>query len=193
MATRDEHHAPAGRLCPRKRFTEDLLDNDAILKELALASGQVVMDVGCATGYMARLFSPVVGAAGIVYALDVNAAFIASLRDATEGTNIRTLVCDIAEPTPIAGGSVDLIYISTVLHAQTKEKRADVIREFQRLLKPDGRLAVVEFDKRESPFGPPLQQRYSPEELQEALPFVPMKTVRVAEFFYLQLFHAQTV
>ncbi len=191
MATEHQAHASGGKLHPRKRFTEGLLDNDLILKELHLAPGQTVMDVGCATGYMAKLFSPAVGDTGTVYAIDVNAAFIENLQDETKGTNIKAMVCDISQPTPVESGTVDLIYISTVMHEQTKEKLAGVIREFQRLLKADGVLAIVEFEKRETPFGPPLTQRYSPGELRQALPFVPLKTVPVAEHFYLQLFRAR--
>ncbi|MGE4505257.1 MAG: class I SAM-dependent methyltransferase [Desulfovibrionaceae bacterium] len=187
---RDTPHAQVGRQCRRKRFSEGLLDNDRILRELALAPGMTVLDAGCGTGYMAKLFSVEVGPAGVVHAVDVDADYVDRLREETAGSNIRPLAADMAKGTSLDAGSVDTAYLSTVLHAQSREKLAGFIRELRRLLRPGGTLAVVEMAKVETPFGPPLGQRYSPEELCAALPFEPLRTVPVAEFFYLQLFRA---
>jgi len=62
------------------------------------------------------------------------------------------------------------------------------IREVGRLLKPDSTLAIVETEKKETLFGPPLESRYSPEELKQIVPMIPGNTVRVGEHFYLQIF-----
>lgn len=191
MGNTGHNHAMGSHSGHVRRFSEGLLDNDLILKELDLAPGQVVMDVGCGTGYMAKLFAKAVGPEGLVYAVDINESYIGTLRDETEGTNIKALVCDIAERTPVENATVDRVYMSTVMHAQPARKIGGIIREFQRILKPDGILAFVEMEKRETAFGPPVQQRYSPEELQAALPFAAKKTVSVAEHFYLQLFYAR--
>jgi hypothetical protein len=52
-------------------------------------------------------------------------------------------------------------------------------------------LAIVEIDKKETPFGPPLKIRFSPEELKEMVPLTPLKTIQVGEHFYMQLFQNQ--
>ena len=62
------------------------------------------------------------------------------------------------------------------------------IRESKRLLKPDALLAIVEIEKKETPFGPPLKFRYSPEELKKIVPMVPVSTVPVGNHFYMQIF-----
>jgi len=56
------------------------------------------------------------------------------------------------------------------------------------LLKPNGVLAIVEIAKEETPFGPPLDLRFSPEELKEIVPMVPLDTIQVGEHFYMQMF-----
>jgi hypothetical protein len=43
-------------------------------------------------------------------------------------------------------------------------------------------------EKKETPFGPPLNIRYSPEELKEIVPMAPLSTIQVGEHFYLQMF-----
>ncbi|THB65159.1 MAG: class I SAM-dependent methyltransferase [Desulfovibrio sp.] len=172
----------------KRRFTEGKLDNDLILKELNLVPGQIVVDAGCGSGYMAKLFSQQVGESGKVFALDLNAEHLEQLSKETAGTNITAMICDISRTTLMESGSVDLVYMSTVIHSFSKWKVQGLVQELQRILRPGGSLAVVEIDKRETPFGPPLKQRYSPRELQKALPFVPLNTVFVAEYFYLQVF-----
>ena len=60
--------------------------------------------------------------------------------------------------------------------------------ETSRLLKPGGTLAIVEIVKRDTPFGPPQELRFSPEELRQTLALPAQATVAVGDFFYLQLF-----
>ncbi len=62
------------------------------------------------------------------------------------------------------------------------------IRETKRLLKPEALLAIVEIEKKETPFGPSMELRRSPEELKEAIPLVPVDTVQVGDHFYMQVF-----
>jgi uncharacterized GH25 family protein len=49
-------------------------------------------------------------------------------------------------------------------------------------------LAIVEIDKKETPFGPPMNRRFSPEELKEIIPLPPAGTARAGEHFYMQVF-----
>jgi ubiquinone/menaquinone biosynthesis C-methylase UbiE len=172
----------------RGKFTEGLLDSQVILKALNIKAGQTILDAGCGNGYMSMLFSGEVSQSGKVYALDTNESFIKALRNEINGTNIEAIVGDITAPTRIKQSSLDLIYISTVVHVFSQKQMQGFIREVRRLLKPDGWLAVVEIEKKETPFGPPLRLRYSPEELKKTIPMVPGKTLQVGEHFYLQFF-----
>ena len=172
----------------RGKFTEGLLDNKRILKALNIKTGHTILDAGCGNGYMSKVFSNEVTRSGKVYALDPDKYFIKTLKDETRGTNIKTIEGDIARPTQLVESSVDLIYISTVIHAFSQQQMRGFLNEVKRLLKPDGLLAIVEIDKRETPFGPPLELRYSPEELKEIVPLVSVNTAQVGEYFYMQTF-----
>ncbi len=170
------------------KSSERYLNKEHILQALNIQPGQTILDAGCGNGYMAKIFSEKVTPAGYVYALDPDADTIEVLKKETQGSNIVAFMGDITKPTHLKPSSLDLFYISAVIHGFSREKMKDLLAEAQRLLKPQAILAIVEIDKKETPFGPPLNIRYSPEELQAIVPLAPLKTVRVGEHFYMQIF-----
>jgi ubiquinone/menaquinone biosynthesis C-methylase UbiE len=174
------------------RFTEGLLNSKLVLKALNIKPGQTILDAGCGNGYMAKLFSKEVGQFGKVYALDLNPNFIEILKNEVEGTNIETIEGDISKPTRLKASSIDIIYLSTVFHVFSQQQRQGFLQEIKRLLKLKAYLAMVEIEKKETPFGPPLNLRYSPEELKKTVPLIPVNTVQVGEHFYMQIFRNRT-
>lgn len=175
----------------RRRFSDGMLDNELVLRELALAPGLTVVDAGCGNGYMSMLFADRVGPDGTVYALDLHIDVFTATFPAPLPCNVALMECDMTESIPLADGCADLVYTSTVIHSIPRDKTHLLVREFERVIRPGGTLAVVEMAKREMAFGPPVWQRYSPEELQAVFPFRPLKTVDVAEHFYMQLFRME--
>lgn len=172
----------------RGKFSEGLVDKELILNVLKIQPGQTILDAGCGNGYMSKAFSNRVGLFGKVYPLDNNTHFIDILKKETQGTNVEAMECDITRPIHIDPACVDLVYISTVIHAFSTQQLQGFLTEAKRLLKPNGILAIVEIEKKETNFGPPLNLRYSPEELQEVVPMVALSTVGVGDHFYMQMF-----
>jgi len=177
-----------GRHHHRGKSSESLLDKGAILSALAIEFGQTVLDAGCGNGYMSKEFSQRVGDSGRVYALDPDETGIALIREETKGTNIVALVGDITTTTQLPASTIDLIYLSTVFHIFSPEQIKGFEVEVKRLLAPRGRLSIVEIVKRATPFGPPLNMRFSPQDLTQALRLPPLGAVEVGEYFYMQLF-----
>ena len=112
---REAHHH-------RGKFTEGLLNNEVILKALNIKPGQTILDAGCGNGYMSKLFSEKVSPLGKVYALDPDQHFIEILKNKSLGSNIEALTADITRPSQLRQSSVDLIYISTVIHGFSREQ-----------------------------------------------------------------------
>lgn len=172
----------------RRKFTEGLLNSEAVLKALDIKPGQTILDAGCGNGYMSKQFSDTVAPSGKVYALDTDKYYIEMIQNEAKDTNIIAIAADITKPTQLKQSSVDLIYISTVIHGFSKQQIQSFFKEVNRLLKPDGILAIVEIEKAELPFGPPVEIKYSPEELKAIVPMHPLDTVNVGDHFYMQIF-----
>jgi ubiquinone/menaquinone biosynthesis C-methylase UbiE len=171
------------------KFSEGLLNDEIILGNLNIYPGQTILDAGCGNGYMAKKFSKLVGNTGKIYALDPDKGLIANLKkEIGNKSNIAAVVGDITKRTDLKDSSVDLVYLSTVFHIFSKIQIVGFEDEINRILKPKAQLAIVNINKEETPFGPPVGIRSSPEELRQKLSFVPAKLFGVGEHFYMQLF-----
>lgn len=171
-----------------RKFSEGLLNTELIINALDIKPGMTIIDAGCGTGYMTKIFSQTVSTSGKVYAIDQDKYFIEKLSDETKGTNVASIEGDISKLDQLTNHSADLIYVSTVIHALPKQKLMPFLKEAKRVLKPNALLAIVEIEKKETPFGPVMENRYSPEELMQRVPMVPVKTVMAGEYFYMQVF-----
>lgn len=172
----------------KRKFSEGLLNDKTILKNLNICIGHKILDAGCGNGYMAKNFSKLVGNTGKVYALDTERASIDTLKKQTDKTNIMALVGDITSKTELEECSLDLVYLSTVFHIFKSDQIKGFTHEVKRLLKPGAHLAIVNIKKEDTSFGPPLKMRSSPEDLRRKLPFIPKGLFEVGEHFYMQLF-----
>lgn len=171
-----------------RNFSEGLLDVETILINLEICPGQIILDAGCGNGYMSKRVSELVGDTGIVYALDPDKETINNLKKEVDKTNIEAFVGDITKPTGLKASSIDLVYLSTVFHIFSDAQIDGFVAEIKRILKPNARLAIVNIKKEDTPFGPPLEMRSSPEELKQKLPFIPKILIDVGDHFYMQVF-----
>jgi demethylmenaquinone methyltransferase/2-methoxy-6-polyprenyl-1,4-benzoquinol methylase len=120
-----------------------------------LREGQRVLDIAGGTGDLARAFAPKVGASGLVVHTDINEAMLRTGRDrlVDEGMVLPSTICD-AEKLPFREGTFDLVSVAFGLRNMTHKDGA--LAEMARVLKPGGRLLVLEFSK----VAAPLQKAY---------------------------------
>lgn len=170
------------------KFSEGLLNDETIIANLNICDGQTILDAGCGNGYMAKKFSKLVGNTGKIFAIDPDRGSIANLKKEVEKTNIEAFVGDITKPTGLKVSSIDLVYLSTVFHIFSESQIEGFVTEIKRILKPNARLAIVNIRKEDTPFGPPVEIRSSPEELRQKIPLVPKILIAAGEYFYMQLF-----
>ena len=112
--------------------------------------GDAVLDVAGGTGDLARAFASRVDARGVVVLSDVNESMLRQGRDRLldEGKIVPALLCD-AEALPFATASFDLVSVAFGLRNMTHKEKA--LAEMARVLKPGGRLLVLEFSKVAAP------------------------------------------
>ena len=112
----------------------------------AIQPGMRVLDIAGGTGDLARAFAARVGEQGCVVLTDINEAMLRTGRDRLldEGTVIPTAACD-AEHMPFPDGSFDLASVAFGLRNMTHKEAA--LAEMCRVLRPGGRLLVLEFSR----------------------------------------------
>lgn len=117
--------------------------------------GDRVLDIAGGTGDLALAFAGKVGASGQVVHTDINEAMLRTGRDRLldAGVVLPTLVCD-AEKLPFPGNHFDLVSVAFGLRNMTHKDAA--LAEMNRVLKPRGKLLVLEFSK----VAKPLEKAY---------------------------------
>jgi len=108
--------------------------------------GQRVLDVAGGSADLSRLFLKAVGSSGQVVLTDINNAMLRVGRDRLldEGIATPTTQCD-AEHLPFPDNYFDCVSIAFGLRNVTHKE--DALREMHRVLKPGGRVIVLEFSK----------------------------------------------
>ncbi|MET1114907.1 MAG: bifunctional demethylmenaquinone methyltransferase/2-methoxy-6-polyprenyl-1,4-benzoquinol methylase UbiE [Comamonas sp.] len=111
-----------------------------------LREGSKVLDIAGGTGDLALAFSRKVGASGEVVHTDINEAMlrVGRSRLIDKGALLPTLVCD-AEQLPFPDAHFDVVSVAFGLRNMTHKDAA--LREMCRVLKPGGRLLVLEFSR----------------------------------------------
>jgi demethylmenaquinone methyltransferase/2-methoxy-6-polyprenyl-1,4-benzoquinol methylase len=116
--------------------------------------GDRVLDIAAGTGDLARAFARQAGATGTVVHTDINEAMLRTGRDRLldDGLVLPSSVCD-AEQLPFRDGSFDLATVAFGLRNMTHKDRA--LAEMCRVLRPGGRLLVLEFSRVAEPLRKP--------------------------------------
>jgi len=112
-----------------------------VLREVGIQPGFRILDYGCGTGSYIRETARLVGASGVVYALDRNPLAVRRAQQIAERdglSNVRTILSDGV--TGLPDGSVDVVLLYDILHDLSN--RDDVLGEIHRVLKPGGILSV---------------------------------------------------
>ncbi|MFN5724951.1 MAG: bifunctional demethylmenaquinone methyltransferase/2-methoxy-6-polyprenyl-1,4-benzoquinol methylase UbiE [Betaproteobacteria bacterium] len=116
--------------------------------------GDKVLDIAGGTGDLSRAFAKAVGPTGMVVHTDINEAMLRVGRDRLidEGLALPTNLCD-AERLPYPAHSFDRVCVAFGLRNMTHKDVA--LAEMCRVLKPGGRLLVLEFSKVAAPLSKP--------------------------------------
>jgi ubiquinone/menaquinone biosynthesis C-methylase UbiE len=147
--------------------------------------GEVCADLGAGTGYISI---PLSNHVKLVIALDSQREMLEALRSSVEPGHKGSIWPVIGElpELPFADHSIDRIFVVNVLHEF--EDRARLVQEIARVLKEGGRLSLVDFQKKETSFGPPLAERIGIDEIEDIFSgFTSMESWSFDEFYQFEL------
>ncbi len=126
---------------------------DLLIAELEIKPGMAVADIGAGTGYHASRIAQLVGQSGIVFAVDIQPEMLGLLEKSMKAqgiSNVSPVLGNEKDP-KLKPSSVDLIIMVDVYHEF--EYPAEMLQAMVAALKPNGRIAFVEF-KAEDPSVP---------------------------------------
>ncbi|HTH96399.1 MAG TPA: class I SAM-dependent methyltransferase [Stellaceae bacterium] len=153
------------------------------LLRAGLKSGHHILDVAIGTGLIACSAIDIVGSSGMVIGLDLSEAMLAEARRKLD----IPLIQGIAETLPLADASVDFITMGYAIR-----HIADIeicFREFRRILKPDGKLLLLEVSSPQRAFFRNTLAKY----LGHAVPWLSRWITGRAEVRTLMIYHWETM
>jgi ubiquinone/menaquinone biosynthesis C-methylase UbiE len=161
---------------------------DRVVRALALRPGDVACDAGVGPGYFALRLARAVGPRGRVYAIDVEPRMIEALRE-------RLRERGVANVHPILAGKgraalpprrCDVVLVVNAFHHFPA--KVEYLRALAGRLRPNGRIANVDFHRRQTPVGPPLEHRVAREDFLAAAKEAGLRLVREHRFLPHQYF-----
>ena len=136
-----------------------------LVAALGLRPGMWVADLGAGTGYFSRWLDAAVRPHGVVFAVDTEPNLVAHLRARAEQEKTACVVPVLAsfDDPRLPPRALDLVLIVDTYHHIGD--RLTYLRRLGTTLKPSGRIAVVDWQKRPLPIGPPAEHKLAREQV----------------------------
>ncbi len=143
-----------------------LIPPDRTLERFGLRKGMTLADIGAGTGYFSRAGANIVGPEGRVYAAEMSERMVDYFRSQGVPPTIELKHSGEYE-TGFPNAVADLTLLAFVVHENVDKQR--LLREADRITKPGGMVAIVEWKRQDEPMGPPKGERLGQEELLKEL------------------------
>jgi len=149
----------------------------------------MLCDIGAGTGIFS--FPATQISSNDVYALEISDSMIELLKNRMAEQKIKNLKIKKVDSDilPLDDNSCDMAIMVTVLHEV--ENKEFMLNEIKRILKKKGKFMVIEFHKRKTPMGPPIDHRISEECVEEICNSNGLKTIEkfsLGDNFYSAVF-----
>lgn len=130
--------------------------------DLGLRAGQTLVHLGCGAGFYLVPAAKIVGSAGKVIGIDIQAHLLAEAEGRAQREGVGDIVHTIRanleneRGSTLPPASADWVLVANILHQALP---AAIFGEAARIVQPDGTVVVVEWDVGASPLGPPNERR----------------------------------
>ncbi len=131
-------------------------------QNLGLRAGQTVVHLGCGPGFYLVPAAQLVGSAGKVIGIDIQAHLLAEAEGRAQRSGVGDIVHTVRanletdKGSSLPPASADWVLVANILHQAVP---AAILGEAVRIVRAQGTVVVVEWDVGVSPFGPPTEMR----------------------------------
>lgn len=118
-----------------------------IIEACGIRPGMAVADIGAGTGLFARMFSPLVGPQGRVYAVDISEKFVKHVEATAKQNGLTNIVGVVCQPDSVSlpPDSIEMAFIcDTYHHFEFPNK---TMRSLHRALRPGGQIILIDFHR----------------------------------------------
>ncbi len=169
------------------------LKMEKTLKKIGLTEDKSLCDIGAGSGIFTIPAAKITKET--VYALDINGEMLAIIAEKarTEGIGNIKLIKVEDEHFTLTDQVADIVLMVAVLHEISNP--TVFLKEVKRIVKDQGRIAVIEFHKRRTPMGPPPEQRLGSDEVSKMLGdtgFKVFKEFDIGDNYYCLVFTAKS-
>ncbi len=145
-------------------------DPQKIMESCGIQAGMEIADFGAGSGFYTIAAARALIATGRVYAIDVQKDLLVKIRNQaiSQGLyNVEIIWGDVEKPsgTHLADASIDLVFLTNILF-QLEQKQA-VLDEIKRILRPNGRVLVVDWNDSFGGIGPAPEKVFLKKDAQE--------------------------
>jgi len=166
------------------------LDPDKIIAQLDIEKGITVVDFGCGPGYFSIPFAKAIGEDGRVYALDILPQVLENVIGKAKNAGVSNIITkrvnfERENGSKLEDNFADWIIMKDVLFQN--QKKEVIIAEAYRVLKPGGKIIVVEWNYKETTVGPAPQLRITQIALEKMFSnhkFIVEKNIEAGHFHY---------
>jgi ubiquinone/menaquinone biosynthesis C-methylase UbiE len=158
-----------------------------VVAVLRIAEGARIADIGAGSGYFSVPFVRAVGDKGAVYAIDIEPGMVEHLKTRAKTEHAASLKAVLAKPDdPSIPEPVDLVFICDTWHHL--EKHGAYLAKVSKSLRPNARIVIVDYQKRDLPVGPPVEMKVSEDDVVKTFADAGFRLARKHEFLPYQYF-----
>ncbi len=152
------------------------------LEDLGLCPADIIADIGCGIGYFTVPAAQFVDRQNKVYALDTSAEMLAEVEKRAGEANVQNIVTVLTSEydVKLPDRSVTFVLMVNVLHEI--EDKSLFIREINRILTLNGKIAIIEWHKENADMGPPEEHRIGKDNVISMLQNLGFETGEPMEF-----------
>ena len=128
-----------------KKASEPKAKPDKIIESLKIKTNDIIADIGAGGGYYALRFAEIVGKQGKVYAIDSNSDMLVTINDESKKAGFDNIITVNADKmkSVLTQSELDFIFVRNTYHHL--ENRINYFADLKKYLKPNGRIAIIEY------------------------------------------------